>query len=188
MPPASSCIAYLHAVVRDCFHGRKFRVTCTTPAPGKSVTDYMKLRLVFPNPTVLSPQIRSDPLTAWTALPPCRCGGDGRCWASDEPGLEQKTKQCIPSNCCCDFILKYLILHIGFTCIANTLLLTCCILKSVFQLRRAQAGGYVGLSHAQALPVLPECASSVCGKDAQQQCPEARVDICPLYANKLVDF
>lgn len=146
----------------------------------------MKLRLVFSNPTALSPQMRSDPPTARTMLAPCCCRANGWCWASDETGLEQKTKQCIPNNCCCDFILKYLIFHIGFTCIANMFLLTDCILKRVFQLRKAQ--GYVGLSHARTLPVLPGSASSMCGKDAQQHCLEARVDICPLYANELVDF
>lgn len=136
MPAASNCIAYLYTVAHDCFHWRKFRVTST--APGKSVTAYMKLRLVFSNLTVLSPQIRSDPPTARTMLPPCCCRADGWCWASDETGLEQKTKQCIPNNCCYDFILKYLIFHIGFTCIANMFLLTDCILRRVFQLGKAQ--------------------------------------------------
>lgn len=127
-------------MVCDCFHWRKFRVTSTTPASGKSVTDYTKLRLFLPNLTVLCPQIRPDPLTAWTVLPPCCCGGDGWCWASDEPGLERKTKQCIPNNCCHGFILRCFVFHIGFTCIANTLSLTSCILKKVFQLGRAQQG------------------------------------------------
>lgn len=43
-------------MVSGCFYSRKFRVTSTTLAPEKSVTDYRKLRLVFPNPTVVPPQ------------------------------------------------------------------------------------------------------------------------------------
>lgn len=38
VPTASSCIAHLYAMIRGCFHRRKYRVTSTTPAPGKSAT------------------------------------------------------------------------------------------------------------------------------------------------------
>jgi len=56
----------------------------------------MKMRLVFPNPTVLYSEIRSDPPTAGTALPPCCCGGDGQCWPSDKPGQNGKQSNAYP--------------------------------------------------------------------------------------------
>lgn len=57
-------------MLSGCFYLRKFRVMFPTLAPGKSVSDCMKLRLVFCNPTVVPPKIRSDASRDSVASPP----------------------------------------------------------------------------------------------------------------------
>lgn len=154
VPDASSCIACLYAVVHVLLQKEMQGDICN--ACSRDISDWLyAAEIGLPKPHSAGVQIR----TTQTALPPCCWGCQ---WGTpDEPGLERKTKSCIPDNFCHDFILRYLIFHIGFPCIANTFFLTGCILKWVFQLRRAQAGGYVGLNRARLLPMLPGFASSV---------------------------
>lgn len=166
-----------------CFYLRKFRVMSLPLAPGKSVSDYMKLRLVFCNPTVVPPKIRSDASRDSVASPPLQ-GTQmmlGKLWAW--AGAENDAYPVMVV-----VILCYLIVHTGFMWIANMLLLTNCISKRVLWLRRAQAGGYVGLTLVCCLCCLALPAPSVHNHTAQRWAVALPIEINGLIFNALLNL
>lgn len=90
---------------------------------------------------------------------PTTAGGQSWCWESFEPGLEQKIThtQLLLVEFCVEVSHSW---HC-FIWIADMLLLTGCILKRVFWLRRAQGGGCVGLTLVCCLCCLALPAPSV---------------------------